>query len=74
MAKSKLKYGKVEIPASEFKDENASIRISMMIPLPLYRELKKISLNDVHQGKYQILIKAVLEQYVSKIKKSKKAV
>ncbi|MFN3454622.1 MAG: hypothetical protein ACK41T_06635 [Pseudobdellovibrio sp.] len=74
MEKNKIKYGKVELPARTFKEKSASIRISMMLPLPLYKELKRLAVSEEHEGKYQLLIKDILTQYVRKSKKSKKTV
>jgi hypothetical protein len=65
MAK-KIKYGKVELPADEFADENISTRISMMVPQDLLMSLRKLSLNEKYFGKYQVLIKDVLKDYVAK--------
>ena len=72
----KIKYGKVEIPDEAFKDENATILISMRMPLPLLKDLKSLSLNEDYGGRYQTLIKDVLVEYVAdhkKVKKKKRA-
>ncbi len=71
MAK-KIKYGTVEFPDSEFDDKNALLRISMMLPLPLVKELKKLSLTEEHGGKYQVLIRDILNEWVGKHKGRKK--
>lgn len=71
MAK-KIKYGKVEFPDSEFDDTNALLRISMMLPLQLVKELKKLSLTEEHSGKYQVLIRDILNDWVNKHKGRKK--
>lgn len=70
MAK-KTKYGKVELSDENFKDENALIRISMMIPMQLYKDLKKLALNEEYSGKYQVLMRDILGEHVEK-KKGKK--
>ena len=71
MAKT-IKTGKVEIDSNELKDENVSIRISLMLPLDLYKNLKVLALNEEHQGKYQVLMKDILSKYVEHHKPKKK--
>ncbi len=71
MAK-KIKYGSVEFPDSEFEEKNALLRISMMLPMQLVKELKKISLTEEHGGKYQVLIRDVLSDFVANTKKGKR--
>lgn len=63
---AKTKYGKIELSEADFKEENVQIRISMMIPMTLYKDLKKLSLNEKHSGKYQVLMKDILTEWVSK--------
>ena len=71
---AKIKHGTVELGPEEFADETASIRISMMLPMTLYKELKRLALTEQHQGKYQLLMKDVLNQFVdSQSKKKTKA-
>ncbi len=45
MAK-KTKTGSVNVPASEFEDENITAHISIRLPLRLVKSLKKLSLNE----------------------------
>lgn len=71
MAKKTIKTGSIDLPEDEFKDENALIRISMMIPMTLYKDLKRLSLNEKQGGKYQLLIRDVLQEYVAKAAKKK---
>jgi hypothetical protein len=71
MAK-KSKYGKVEFPDSEFDDKNALLRISMMLPLSLVKELKRLSLTEEHSGQYQVLIRDILTHWVEKHRPKKK--
>jgi len=61
---TKVKYGKVEIPADEFKDENVNVHVSIRLPMSLVKALKKLSLNETYQGKYQSLAKTILIDYV----------
>lgn len=68
----KIKYGNIQLSEDEFKDENALIRISMMIPVNIYKELKKLSLNEDCGGKYQLLIRDILNDYVQKHSSTKK--
>lgn len=72
MAKNKIKFGKVELPDDEFKEENISVRISIMLPRTLIKDLKSQALTEKHAGKYQVLIKDVLQEYVEKNKVKKK--
>ncbi len=72
MAKKSVKYGKIELGPGEFRDENALIRISMMIPMVLYKDLKKLSLDEKYSGKYQVLIRDILTEYAEKQKGRKK--
>ena len=71
----KIKYGKVEIPAEDFDEANMIAHISIRLPLPLIKELKRLSLTEEHGGKYQVLIRDILSDYVQKhsIKKKKRA-
>ena len=68
----KMKYGKVEIPDKDFKDENALVRVSMMLPLNLVKELKKLSLTEEYGGKYQVLSRDILSNWVDSQGKPKK--
>lgn len=68
----KMKYGKVEIPDKDFKDENALVRVSMMLPMNLVRELKKLSLTEDFNGKYQVLSRDILSDWVASQRKPKK--
>lgn len=60
----KIKYGKVELSDASFDDANALIRVSMMLPLNMVKDLKKLSLTDKHSGKYQVLIRDILADWV----------
>ena len=60
----KTKYGKVEIPAEDFKDENIMAHISVRLPLNLVKDLKRMSLNEEYKGRYQTLMRDILLNWV----------
>jgi len=68
----KIKYGKVGVSDDSFDDANALIRVSMMLPLNMVRELKKFSLTEKHSGKYQVLIRDILADWVEHQKPKRK--
>ena len=68
----KIKYGKVELSDESFDDANALIRVSMMLPLNTIKDLKKLSLSDKHSGKYQVLIRDILMEWVEHQKPKRK--
>lgn len=68
----KIKYGKVELSDESFSDENALIRVSMMLPLNMVKDLKKLSLTEKHSGKYQVLIRDILADWVEHQKPKRK--
>ncbi|MES2769903.1 MAG: hypothetical protein V4596_12230 [Bdellovibrionota bacterium] len=68
----KIKYGKVELSDESFDDSNALIRVSMMLPLNIVKDLKKLSLTAKHSGKYQVLIRDVLANWVEHQKPKRK--
>jgi hypothetical protein len=72
MAKQKIKYGKVELGDESFDNDNALIRVSMMLPLNLVQDLKALSLTPEHGGKYQVLIRDILREYSHGHKKPKR--
>jgi hypothetical protein len=61
---AKIKYGKVEIPDEDFKDQNITAHISIRLPLELVKALKKLSLTEKYEGRYQVLMRDVLASYV----------
>lgn len=71
MAK-KTKYGKVEVPSDDFKNENIMAHISIRLPLNLLKELKRLALTEEYEGRYQILIRDILQAHISVAKSSKK--
>ena len=71
MAK-KIKTGSINIPVSDFEDENITAHISIRLPLSLVKSLKKLSLNEHYEGRYQTLIRDVLLTYVEKSKTKSK--
>ena len=68
----KIKYGKVELSDASFDDANALIRVSMLLPLNMVKDLKKLSLTDKHSGKYQVLIRDILADWVEHQKPKRK--
>lgn len=72
MAK-KVKTGSVNIPIENFEDENITAHISIRLPLNLVKELKKLALNEEYEGRYQVLIRDVLQGYAEKSRGRKKA-
>lgn len=68
----KIKYGKVELSDESFDDANALIRVSMMLPLNTIKDLKKLSLSEKHSGKYQVLIRDILTEWVEHQKPKRK--
>ena len=68
----KIKYGKVELSDESFDDSNALIRVSMMLPLNTIKDLKKLSLSEKHSGKYQVLIRDILMEWVDHQKPKRK--
>ncbi len=61
---AKIKTGKVEIPDEDFKDQNITAHISIRLPLDLVKALKKLSLTEEYEGRYQVLMRDVLSEYV----------
>ncbi len=67
MAK-KTKTGSINVPVSDFDDQNITAHISIRLPLNLVKSLKKLSLNEHYEGRYQTLIRDVLLTYAEKNK------
>jgi len=72
MAK-KIKTGSVNIPVEDFEDENITAHISIRLPLNLVKDLKKLALNEEYEGRYQVLIRDVLQAFTDKNRQKKKA-
>ncbi len=68
----KIKYGKVELSDESFDDDRALVRVSMMLPLNMVKDLKRLSLTEKHSGKYQVLIRDILAQWVESHQKPKR--
>ncbi|AGH96496.1 hypothetical protein [Pseudobdellovibrio exovorus] len=68
----KVKYGTVELSDESFDNDKALIRVSMMLPLTTIKALKKLSLTEKHSGKYQVLIRDILNEWVEKQKTVRK--
>ncbi len=73
MAKN-IKTGSVNIPAENFEDENITAHISIRLPLSLVKELKKLALNEEYEGRYQVLIRDILQGYAEKNRSKKKMI
>ena len=71
MAK-KVKTGNVNVPVEDFEDQNITAHISIRLPLDLVKELKRLALNEEYEGRYQVLIRDVLQNYTEKNKSKKK--
>lgn len=68
----KIKTGTVNIPIEDFDDENITAHISIRLPLNLVKDLKRLALNEEYEGRYQVLIRDVLQAYTEKSKTKKK--
>lgn len=71
MAK-KIKTGSVNIPVEDFADENITAHISIRLPLSLVKDLKKLALNEDYEGRYQVLIRDILQGFADKNRLKKK--
>jgi hypothetical protein len=71
MAK-KIKTGNVNIPIEDFEDENITAHISIRLPLNLVKDLKKLALNEDYEGRYQVLIRDILQGFADKNRLKKK--
>ena len=65
MAK-KIKTGDVNVPLKNFQAENVTAHISIRLPLVLVKELKRLALTEEYEGRYQVLIRDVLQGYADK--------
>ena len=72
MAK-KIKTGNVNIPVEDFEDENITAHISIRLPLNLVKDLKRLALNEDYEGRYQVLIREVLQGFADKNRSKTKA-
>lgn len=69
----KIKTGSVNIPIENFDDENITAHISIRLPLALVKTLKKMALTEEYEGRYQTLIKDILQNYTEKSKLKNRA-
>lgn len=69
----KIKTGSVNVPIENFDDENITAHISIRLPLNLVKTLKKMALTEEYEGRYQTLIKDILQNYTEKSKHRSKA-
>ena len=72
MAK-KIKTGIVNVPIEGGGDNNITAHISIRLPLSLVKELKRLALNEEYEGRYQVLIRDVLQGFTEKNKSKKRA-
>jgi len=72
MAK-KIKTGTVNVPIEDFDDENITAHISIRLPLNLVKDLKRLALNEDYEGRYQVLVRDILQGYADKNRQKKKA-
>jgi hypothetical protein len=68
----KTKTGSINVPVSDFDDQNITAHISIRLPLNLVKSLKKLSLNEHYEGRYQTLIRDILLTYAEKNKAKSK--
>lgn len=71
MAK-KIKTGRVNIPIEDFGDENITAHISIRLPLNLVKDLKRLALNEDYEGRYQVLVRDILQGFADKNRQKKK--
>ncbi len=71
MAK-KMKTGATHVPDENFIDSNITAHISIRLPLDIVKELKRLALNENYEGRYQVLIRDILQTYISKARLKKK--
>lgn len=69
----KIKTGNVNIPAGDFEDENITAHISIRLPLSLVKDLKRLALNENYEGRYQVLIREILQGFADMNRQKKKA-
>ena len=69
----KTKTGSINVPVNDFDDQNITAHISIRLPLNLVKSLKKLSLNEHYEGRYQTLIRDILQTYTEKNKAKSKA-
>jgi metal-responsive CopG/Arc/MetJ family transcriptional regulator len=69
---AKIKTGKIKIPDADFETQNITAHISIRLPLDLLKGLKKLSLTEEYEGRYQVLIRDVLTEYVQHQKSKRK--
>lgn len=69
---AKIKTGKITIPDEDFRDQNMTAHISIRLPLDLVKALKKLSLTEEYEGRYQVLIRNILSAHVQHHKGKRK--
>ncbi len=68
----KIKTGHINVPMEDFEDENITAHISIRLPLNLVKELKRLALNEEYEGRYQVLIRDILQNFAEKNKSKKR--
>lgn len=69
---AKIKTGMVEIPTEAFEDENVTAHISIRLPMPLLKDLRRAALTEQYAGKYQVLIRDILSDWIAQRKPKRK--
>ncbi len=68
----KIKTGSVSVPVEDFEDTNITAHISIRLPLNLVKDLKRLALTEEYEGRYQTLIRDILQGYTTKTKLKRK--
>ena len=69
----KIKTGSVNVPVEDFEDTNITAHISIRLPLNLVKDLKRLALTEEYEGRYQTLIRDILQGYTTKTRVKRKA-
>jgi hypothetical protein len=69
---AKIKTGKVDVPAEAFEDKNVTAHISIRLPLNLLKNLRRAALTEEYAGKYQVLIRDILNDWIALQKPKRK--
>ena len=69
----KIKTGSVNVPVEDFEDTNITAHISIRLPLNLVKDLKRLALTEEYEGRYQTLIRDVLQSFTEKNKVKRKS-
>jgi hypothetical protein len=69
---AKVKTGVVEISEEAFKDQNVTAHISIRLPMTLLKKLRQAALTEEYAGKYQVLIRDILGDWIEAQKPKRK--